>query len=98
MKSIIFAVGFVGAGLIAAPWLLTVERAQRGEHGSGDRSSRYMGPVGECDGLRPSGYARASADYHIGFLLGDALDDNCVNVVDILAVRVGLGKGNGCAQ
>ena len=40
----------------------------------------------------PEGYAQASADYHIGFILGDASDDNCVNVVDILAVRANLGN------
>ena len=39
-----------------------------------------------------AGYAPTSADYAIGFVLGDASDDNCVNVVDILAVRANLGK------
>ena len=38
------------------------------------------------------GYAPSSSEYHIGFILGDVTDDNCVNVVDILAVRGQLGK------
>jgi len=37
-------------------------------------------------------YTPASADYHIGFEPGDATDDNCVNVQDLLTVRGQLGK------
>ncbi len=38
------------------------------------------------------GYAPASADYAISFEPGDATDDNCVNVQDLLAIRGQLGK------
>jgi len=37
-------------------------------------------------------YTPASADYAIGFQPGDATDDNCVNVQDLLTVRGQLGK------
>ena len=50
------------------------------------------GPPVTVNVSAPTGYAPASADYHIGFVLGDATDDNCVNVLDILGVRANLGK------
>ena len=40
----------------------------------------------------PEGYAPASADYDIGYILGDVNDDNIINVSDLMVVRGQLGN------